>query len=48
LIHNIDRMIERAGGRVLWRRWEGARKVDGNTIYFLIAEPGLDPAAFIA
>jgi SAM-dependent methyltransferase len=48
LIHNIDRMIDRAGGRVLWRRWEGARKVDGNTIYFLIAEPGSAPAAITA
>ena len=38
-IHNLDSLVERAGGRVVWRRWEGARKVDGNTIYFLFAEP---------
>ena len=36
-IHNIDRMVERAGGRVVFRRWEGAREVDGNTIYFVLA-----------
>ncbi|HEV8599591.1 MAG TPA: class I SAM-dependent methyltransferase [Gemmatimonadales bacterium] len=38
-IHNIDRLVERAGGRVIFRRWEGARQVDGNTIYFVFAEP---------
>lgn len=38
-IHNIDRMVERAGGRVVFRRWEGARQVEGNTIYFVFAEP---------
>ena len=43
-IHNLDSLVERAGGRVVWRRWEGARKVDGNTIYFLFAEPGPPPA----
>lgn len=39
-IHNIDRMVAEAGGRVAWRRWEGPRQVDGNTIYFVLAEPG--------
>lgn len=39
-IHNVDRMIEAAGGRVGARRWEGGRVVDGNTIYFLYAVPG--------
>jgi SAM-dependent methyltransferase len=39
-IHNIDRMVEDAGGRVIARRWEGARKVEGNTIYFVFARPG--------
>jgi len=38
-IHNVDRMLENAGARILDRRWEGARKVDGNTIYFLFAQP---------
>ena len=39
LIHNLDEMVERAGGRILRRRWEGARQVDGNTVYFVFAEP---------
>lgn len=39
LIHNLDGMVERAGGRVLRRRWDGARQVDGNTIYFVFAAP---------
>lgn len=38
-IHNVDRMITAAGGRIVARRWEGGRIVDGNTIYFLHAVP---------
>lgn len=38
-IHNIDRLVERSGGRVVFRRWEGDRQVEGNTIYFVLAEP---------
>jgi SAM-dependent methyltransferase len=37
-IYNIDRMVERAGGRVVFRRWEGDRMVDGNTVYFVVGE----------
>ena len=37
-IHNLDAMVQQAGGRVVRRRWEGARVVDGNTIYFVFAE----------
>ena len=36
-IHNFDRMVTSQGGRVLSRRWEGDRDVDGNTIYFVFA-----------
>lgn len=36
-IHNIDKMIESAGGNIISRRWEGEKDVDGNTIYFLFA-----------
>jgi SAM-dependent methyltransferase len=36
-VHNFDRMVTDHGGRVVWRRWEGARDVDGNTIYFVFA-----------
>ena len=38
-IHNIDKMVENAGGKIISRRWEGDTDVDGNTIYFLFATP---------
>lgn len=38
-IHNFDAMVANAGGRLIGRRWEGNRDVDGNTIYFLFASP---------
>lgn len=38
-IHDIDGMVRDAGGRVVWRRWEGPRIVDANTIYFVFARP---------
>jgi SAM-dependent methyltransferase len=38
LVHNLDEMVARAGGRVIARRWEGARQVAGNTVYFVFAE----------
>jgi SAM-dependent methyltransferase len=38
-IHNLDRLVAGAGGRVVYRRWEGARMVEGNSIYFVFAEP---------
>lgn len=38
-IHNIDAMVHETGGQVAWRRWEGPRMVDGNTIYFVFARP---------
>ncbi len=38
-IHNVDAMISAAGGRLVARRWEGGKVVDGNTIYFLYAVP---------
>jgi hypothetical protein len=37
-IHNLDAMVRQSGGRVVRRRWEGARVMDGNTIYFVLAE----------
>lgn len=42
-IHNLDGMVEAAGGRVLWRRWDGAAQLGGNTIYFLFAAPAGTP-----
>jgi D-aspartate ligase len=44
-IHNLDGMIETAGGRVAARRWEGERIVDGNTVYFVFATSPLQPLA---
>lgn len=41
-IHNVDRMIEAGGGRLVGRRWEGGKLVDGNTVYFLYAVPSRD------
>jgi SAM-dependent methyltransferase len=38
-IHNFDRMIELAGGRVVARRWGGEELVVGNSVYLVIAEP---------
>ncbi len=39
-IHNIDEMVSRSGASVVRRRWEGAREVDGNSLYFVFAKPG--------
>ena len=36
-IHNVDALVTEAGGRVLERRWDGAKKIDGNTVYFVLA-----------
>ncbi len=38
-IHNLDAMVDQAGGEVIFRRWEGPRMVNGNTIYFVFAAP---------
>lgn len=37
LVHNLDGMVEQGGGRVLARRWEGGRTVEGHTLYFVFA-----------
>ena len=42
-IHNIDGMVQRAGGHVIGRVWEGGREVDGQTIYFVFATRDQDP-----
>lgn len=39
-VHNIDEMVEKAGGKIIRRRWEGTRSVGGNTIYFVFCTPG--------
>ncbi|MFL5541329.1 MAG: hypothetical protein ACJ8J0_20240, partial [Longimicrobiaceae bacterium] len=38
-VHDLDAMVAAAGGQVAARRWEGTRQVDGNTLYFVFAEP---------
>lgn len=38
-VHNFDAMAESAGGSVLARRWDGAREVGGQTVYFVFAAP---------
>jgi SAM-dependent methyltransferase len=45
LLHNFDAMVRAAGGRILSRRWEGPRLLDGNTVYFVIAAPAAPPAS---
>lgn len=36
-VHNLDAMVVEAGGRILFRRWDGAREVDGLSVYHLVA-----------
>jgi 2-polyprenyl-3-methyl-5-hydroxy-6-metoxy-1,4-benzoquinol methylase len=38
-IHNLDEMVKKGGGRILARRWDGNRKVEGQSIYFVFAAP---------
>jgi 2-polyprenyl-3-methyl-5-hydroxy-6-metoxy-1,4-benzoquinol methylase len=38
-IHNFDSMVQNAGGSIVYRRWEGARTFDGNTVYFVFCRP---------
>ena len=38
--HNIDSMIKQAGGKVIYRRWEGSKTYsDGQTTYFVFSKP---------
>ncbi len=37
MVHNIDAMVEKAGGKVLQRRWEGAREINGQRIHFVFS-----------
>jgi SAM-dependent methyltransferase len=38
-IHNIDKMVAQAEGRIVFRRYEGKKMYGGNTIYFVFATP---------
>lgn len=38
--HNIDSMVRNAGGKIVFRRWEGSKTyADGQTIYFVFSKP---------
>ena len=39
LMHNIDAMVQKVGGTIVHRRWEGARTFDGQRIYFIFCSP---------
>ncbi len=39
LIRNIDAMVEDAGGIIVYRRWEGAKKFDDQSVYFIFCQP---------
>ena len=38
-IHNFDEMVKSAGGEIVFRRWEGTRMLNDNSIYFVFARP---------
>ena len=44
LIHNIDAMVQKAGGELLYRRWEGPRLYGGQSVYFVFCS-GSPPAS---
>lgn len=39
LIHNIEAMVENTGGQIEYRRWEGSKTFDKQTIYFVFCRP---------
>lgn len=36
-VHNLDAMVTAAGGAVVGRRWQGAERLGGQTVYFVLA-----------
>jgi 2-polyprenyl-3-methyl-5-hydroxy-6-metoxy-1,4-benzoquinol methylase len=38
-IHNIDMMIQIAGGEIVYRRWEGPKLFGGQCVYFVFSRP---------
>ena len=38
-IHNFDRMVKNSGGTVVYRRWEGAKTYDSQSVYFVFCMP---------
>ena len=39
LIHNIDAMVEDAGGTIVYRRWAGSKNFDAQSLYFVFCRP---------
>jgi hypothetical protein len=38
--HNIDAMVKAAGGKIVYRRWDGSNLCpDGQTVYFVFSRP---------
>jgi SAM-dependent methyltransferase len=44
--HNFDKMVKKAGGKIFFRRWEGSKTFDSQTVYFIFCRPGSDEDAF--
>jgi SAM-dependent methyltransferase len=44
-VHNLDAMVADAGGRILFRRWDGSREISGLSVYHLVAarDPSGEP-----
>jgi SAM-dependent methyltransferase len=38
-MHNIDEMVQKSGGEIVCRRWEGSKTFDGQSVYFLFCRP---------
>jgi SAM-dependent methyltransferase len=38
-IHNFDRMVKESGGIVVYRRWEGPKTYDSQSVYFVFCQP---------
>ena len=38
-IHNIDQMVQKSGGEIVYRRWEGSKTFDDQSVYFLFCRP---------
>jgi SAM-dependent methyltransferase len=53
-VHNLDAMVVDAGGRILFRRWDGPREIDGVSVYHVVAaragqpDSASDPPAEVA
>jgi 2-polyprenyl-3-methyl-5-hydroxy-6-metoxy-1,4-benzoquinol methylase len=37
--HNVDAMVKNAGGKTVYRRWEGSKTYNDQTVYFVFCKP---------